>query len=83
MEREGEPQEEEHIFPYPRGTRAGRWKVPYYAYNRWTPKYVVAKDWTSHWKYKKWEKQHQEPSWETGRTGAQWDEAAWEEEART
>ena len=82
VEREGEPQEEEHKFPYPRGTRAGKCKTPDYTYNRWTPKYVVATDWTSHWKYKTWEKQQPEPSWEAGRTGAPCDEASWEEAER-
>ena len=76
VERDDEPHEEDHRFPYPRGTRAGKWKTPGYTYNRWTPKYVVATDWTLHWNYKKWEKQKTEPSWEAGKTGSQWEEAA-------
>ena len=75
VERDDESHAEDHRYPFPRGTRAGKWKTDDYTYNRWTPKYVVATDWTSHWKYKKWKKQKTEPSWETGKTGSQWEEA--------
>ena len=85
MDREDGLQEnegKEHRFEYPRGTRAGWFnRTTEYTYNRWTPKYVVARDWTSHWKYKKWERQRPEPTW-AGKTGAQWDASTWETEAR-
>ena len=67
---------------YQRGTRAGWWnRYTIDTYNIWTPKYVVARDWTSHWKYKKWERQQQEQTW-TGKTGAQWEALAWKSEEK-
>ena len=78
-EAEGEDKEEKgHRFQYPRGTRAGFGNImAEWSYDRWTPRYVVARDWRTHWKYKKWEQQAMKPAW---KTGAQWEASmAWEE----
>ena len=59
-----EDEVKEHRFKYPRGMRAGWFnRATEDTYNRWTPKYIVARDWTSHWKYKRWERQRPETTW--------------------
>ena len=79
-EADGEYKEgKEHRFQYPRGTRAGWGNImAEWSYDIWTPRYVVARNWQTHWKYKKWEQQALKPNW---RTGAQWETSmAWNEE---
>ena len=84
MDREPDVEDKEgkeHRFPFPRGTRAG-WgnRMAEWSYDRWTPRYVVARNWQSHWKYKKWEQQALKPQW---RSEAQWETSRmWNEEGK-
>ena len=75
----------EHKYDLPRGTRAGLGnRMAEWSYNRWTPRFVVARNWQSHWKYRKWEKTQKQlwPS-EMEREQAQWETSVkWNEECQ-
>ena len=66
-------------YPCPRGTRAGLGnRMAEWTHDRWTPQFVVTRNWQNHWKFKRWENQCLRPNW---RTDAQWETSkAWNDE---